>query len=360
MSVPTHLLLRWMVSLLAMTAALPAGAVILFGSGDPQRNTTAPDGLLDGSGWQWQTDAGTCATAVGPHHAATAQHLGLHAGSVLHFAGMTYPVVAVTNAPSSDFQLVELAGRLPDFAPLYTATDEVGRLLVVHGRGTLRGDPVLAPDGSGEVRGWRWGGGDGRLRWGTNVVVETGSGTPGQGFYGDVLVGTFGRDAGDDNGTLSTGDSGGGVFLRDDGGQWQLAAVNYAVESLFNSTTNGSGFSAALFDRTGFFELDNHHAWIIDDLQATQPETFFIATRVSSYADWVQQLVAQPVAGRPTLLSAESVDGPFAEHPAYVVDTGKRQITLRIPTGNRFFQLDGATNLNLTMPPGGQVVLHYQ
>ena len=350
----------WPIVLLALIAGLPVRAVILFGTDDPERNTTPPGGELAGSGWQWQTFAGTCATAVGPHHAVTAHHLGLRSGSVLSFGGLTYPVLAATNAPNSDFELVELAGSLSAFAPLCEETNEVGRPLLVFGRGTRRGDPVLAPDGSGQLRGWHWAAMDGRLRWGTNVVTDTDTGTADNGFSGDVLVGIFGPDAGADTGTLSTGDSGGGVFVRDDAGQWRLAAVNYAVESGFNTTTNGPGFTATLFDRTGFYEQDNHGVWMLDEQQASHPETVFIATRVSSYAAWAQTLMSLPVTGRPLLLSAATADGPYTEYPAYIVDATKHLITLFVPSGNRFFRLEGATSLGLPKRLGNQLTLTYE
>ena len=347
-------------SLLLLASGLPARAVILFGSGDPARNTQPPTGALAGSGWQWQADAGTCATAVGPHHALTAHHLGLRAGSLLSFGGLVYPVIAASTAPDSDFTLVELAGSLPSFAPLNLDTNELGRSLVIFGRGTRRGNPVLAPDGSGEVRGWLWAGGDGQLRWGTNVVADTDTGTPDNGFSGAVLVGTFGPDAGGDTATLSTGDSGGGTFVLGTDGQWRLAGVNYAVEATFNTTTNGAGFSAALFNRTGFYEQDTNSVWVLDEQQAEHPETVLLVTRVSSYAAWAQGVMGQPLTVRPVLLSAPAVAGPYAEHPAYAVDATKHQITLPIPAGDRFFQLQGATNLSLPTRGAGQFVFGYQ
>ncbi len=346
--------------LFILAASLPAHAVILFGTGDPERNTTPPTGTLAGSGWQWQTDVGTCATAVGPHHAVTAHHLGQHPGSLLSFGGLVYPVIAASTPPNSDFTLVELAGSLPSFAPLNSDTNELGRPLIIFGRGTLRGSPVLAPDGSGDVRGWYWAGGDGRLRWGTNVVADTDTGTPDNGLFGDVLIGTFGPDASGDTGTLSTGDSGGGTFMLGEDGQWRLAGVNYAVEATFNTTTNGAGFSAALFNRTGFYEQDTNNVWVIDDQQAEHPETVFIVTRVSSYAAWAQGVMSQPITSRPVLLSAPMVEGPYGEHPAYSVNATKQQITLPTPAGNRFFQLQGATNLSLPTRSGGQLVFGYQ
>lgn len=357
---PLRSLIGGLLLLMGLSAAFPVRAVILFGSGDPLHNTTPPVGVVADSGWQWQTDGGFCATAVGPHHAVTARHLGLGGGSVLSFAGLTFPVVSVANAPGSDFQLVELAGRLPGFAPLYTGADEVGRMLVLHGRGTQRGDAVLAPDGGAELRGWRWGGYDGRLRWGTNTVAGTDAGTSEQGLAGELLIATFGPTAIGDTGTFSTGDSGGGDFLMDDDGLWKLAGINYAVQGSFNTTTNGGGFFAALFDRRGFFEQNNDNLWAVDETQADEPGTVLIATRVSSYAAWVAEKIAQPTDIKwPVLQSAATVEGPFAEHSSYAVNPAKQQITVTVPTGDQFFRLDGAPVLAPPVRQGAQLVFSY-
>lgn len=341
--------------------AFTAGAIILFGSGDPDHNATPPSGALAGSGWQWETDGGDCATAIGPHHALTAHHLGLRPGGALHFAGLAYPIVSVTNAPQSDLELIELAGRLPGFAPFYNGTNEPGRMLVLHGRGTQRADAVPAPTGAGDTRGWLWGNGDGRLRWGTNIVSDTDTGTPDQGFVGEVLLATFGPDAVGDTGTLSTGDSGGGDFLLDDDGRWKVAGVNYAVEAVFNTTTNGAGFYAALFDRRGFYEQDTNNVWTIDPTQVDQPGTVLIATRVSSYAGWLTAQIALPTATPwPVLQSAADPAGPYAEHPIYAVNPAQRQIYVPLPGGDSFFRLAGATELSPPVRQGTQLVFAYK
>jgi hypothetical protein len=54
---------------------------------------------------------------------------------------------------------------------------------------------------------------DGRLRWGENVVSAV---VPASlGFPTDTLYATFDRDAGENEATLSTGDSGGAMFIRE-------------------------------------------------------------------------------------------------------------------------------------------------
>ena len=49
---------------------------------------------------------------------------------------------------------------------------------------------------------------------------------------------------------MSTGDSGGAVFIRDDS-TWKLAGINYGVDGPYNTNHTGSGFPAAIFDEGG-------------------------------------------------------------------------------------------------------------
>jgi hypothetical protein len=65
--------------------------------------------------------------------------------------------------PESDLRLVRIYGHLSEFAALYTSQDEVGKALVVFGRGTRRGAEVISSGPVGmRSHGWRWGTGDGR------------------------------------------------------------------------------------------------------------------------------------------------------------------------------------------------------
>ena len=65
------------VAALALLAAqLPARAVILFGTGDPTVNTTAPTGALADSGWQFEGDwIGFLGTAIAPQFFVSAKHI---------------------------------------------------------------------------------------------------------------------------------------------------------------------------------------------------------------------------------------------------------------------------------------------
>ncbi len=340
-----------------------ASALILFGTDDPQRNTAPPTGDLADSGWQWQNDSGQCSTAISPRHAVTARHLGISAGGEVRFGGLSYFATAVSDAPLSDLRLIELAGRLPATAPYYSGTNEAGRAIVLHGRGTLRGPAVSAdgPDGPA-LRGWRWGGADGRLRWGTNTVWTAYTPKPEDGFTGDVLLAKFSKDGGDDQASFSGGDSGGGVFLKDDDDRWKLAGVIFAVEAEFRTTADGESFFAALFDRTGFYQTVKPDEWGLDPEAAERPETLLYITRVSAHADWLATQMANPPAvAWPRLLASNDVAGGFTEHPAYAVDVAKKSITILAPDGPaRFFALDGASVVGAPVAQAGRWVFTYQ
>jgi hypothetical protein len=148
-------------------------AVILLGTGDPEANTTEPTGALAGSGWQYQGAFGVfLGTAIAPRHFLTAKHVW---GDSFVYNGTTHTLQQRFADPYSDLSIWQVPGTLPTFAPLYSGLDETGRPLVVFGRGHQRGGAVFI---NGELRGWAWGGGDARQRWGDNVVTTIVNGGP--------------------------------------------------------------------------------------------------------------------------------------------------------------------------------------
>ncbi|MFM7180502.1 MAG: trypsin-like serine protease [Verrucomicrobiales bacterium] len=272
-------------------AVLPARAVMFFSTGDPTHNlNTAPTGPLAGSGWQYQGYFGSfLGTAISPKHFITAAHVGTSPTFVSKsfFNGgsdVTYTVDTTFNGgigyktlSGTDLRVFQITGTFPAYAPLYTKTDEVGKGLVVVGRGTQRGAEVIV---SSELKGWRWGAADGQARWGTNTVsaaVSSGA--------GDLLLAEFNSDAGGDEAHLSGGDSGGAVFIND-GGIWKLAGINFAVEGSFdtNNVVDTNEFEAALFDMGGLYigrDTPSPDWTFIPDL-ATDIPSQFAASRISS------------------------------------------------------------------------------
>jgi len=332
-------------SLLGVSALAPAFALIFFGHGEPGHNTSAPTGTWTNSGWQHEVFFDFTGTVVGPRHLLTAAHLNIGTNAIARHNGLAYRVVAVTNLPGTDLSLLTVGGRFPDWAPLYRRGDEAGKVATLFGRGLPRGEPVFHPtERTNDVRGWSWGQNDFRPRWGTNRVEQAFA--PGVLGSSGLLGLTFSADAGDDEAAVTGGDSGGGLFLRDNrDGAWKLAGVAFSVQSRFNTGTEGEGFYASLFDRRDFLELNFQGEWVADDTAADRPEAAIYFSRVSPYATTLEGLMAAvpaSVDSLPRLLSAQTVDGPFSEHSAYAVDPEALTITLTLDTPHRFFRLDSA------------------
>ncbi len=275
---------------IVLASAPPAAAVILFGTGDPTANTSAPIGLLANSGWQYEGQFGDfLGTAIASNYFVTAKHIGGTVGQSFILNGVTYTTTAVFPDPSSDLQIWQISGTFPARAPLYSGMPgtEVNLNLVVFGRGTQRGNAVNVGTPS-HLGGWLWGPVDHIERWGTNVVasIETDPG------YGKLLRAPFDDTGGLNEAHLSSGDSGGGVFVfNGNTNQWELAGINLSVDGPFSTSTSGaSAFSAAMFDTSGLFVQDGGGPWIT----APNPSAFY-ATEIAAHKGFIESIVMQLV-----------------------------------------------------------------
>ncbi|HEY6070870.1 MAG TPA: hypothetical protein VIU85_05790 [Chthoniobacterales bacterium] len=250
-----------------------AAAVILFSTGDPSVNTSAPTGSLAGSGWQYEASFGPfLATGIGPHHFITVKHIGIPSNTFVYQGG-TYTITQSFDDTMSELRIFEVAETLTNYAPLYSRADEQGQNIVVIGRGTQRGNPVYL---GGILRGWEWGSSDQVQRWGENQVSLA---------NGNSLYATFGQGAGPNEAHLSSGDSGGAVFIND-AGTWKLAGINFSVDGPFATTAGGPTFNAALFDDRGFYDSSGQMiSW------TGSAPTGFYAVRISDRLSWIESVV---------------------------------------------------------------------
>ncbi|MGI9087027.1 MAG: hypothetical protein ACR2HH_04675 [Chthoniobacterales bacterium] len=264
-------------------AVADARAVILFETGDPSTNTTAPTGNLAGSGWQFEGTFGPfLGTPIAPNFFITAKHIGA-ADSVFYYNGNVYPVARQFNDAFSDFSIWQITGTFPTFAPLYTSGGETGQQLVVFGRGTQRGSEIIL---GGTLRGWNWGPGDRVERWGENVVNAIVQDGPANAY----LYATFDQDGVPNESHLSSGDSGGAIFLQE-GGVWKLAGINYAVDDLYMSAVGGP-FTAAVFDTRGFYFQDSSNPPHYTVITGTKPQpTGFYSTQISAKLGWLYSVI---------------------------------------------------------------------
>lgn len=276
----------WVVAISLILATQAGRAVILFGSGDPTYNTTAPTGTLANSGWQYQGRWGSfLGTAIAPHFFLAAQHIGGSIGGTFSFNGSNYVTTAYWDDPGSDLRLWQVSGTLPNYAPLYPAGDESGKTLVVIGRGTQRGAPVMVSStqpGTTNVAtalaGWQDGPSDGVMRWGMNQVGSA---------SGWLLIVSFTGTLGPNEGFLSGGDSSGAVFIQDYTGTWKLAGINYGIDGPWAATAGGAQFYGAIMNEDGLYAPAGFQ-WPQDGF--TRPAHFY-ASRVSSELPWIQSIV---------------------------------------------------------------------
>lgn len=272
--------------LLALSvAARPADAVMFASTADPTLNTTAPTGQYANSGWEHQGKwLNFLGTAIAPQFFITAEHVGGGIGQAFLYQGQNYITDAFYDDPETDLRIWHVTTPFPNFAPLYFGSEEVGKPLVVFGRGRERGAEVVV--GSG-LAGWQWGASTGVQRWGTNDVTRIEN----RARAGDLLAAEFDLDASKPvEAHLAVGDSGGGVFIRDTDGVWRLAGINYSVSGPYSLTADGElSLNAALFDESGVFVRGSGGA-----LEPGSGPGEFLATRISSRREFIEGVIGTP------------------------------------------------------------------
>ena len=260
-------------------------AVVLYATGSPSANITEPTGPLADSGWQYEGTFGSVlGTPIAPQYFLSAKHVGM-AGSVIVFRGQSYTVANGFGEPTGDLQMWRITGTFPDFAPLYAKKDEVGKPLVVIGRGTQRGGEVSL---SSVLKGWAPGAGDAVQRWGQNtaaLVFEYGPDN-------DLIVSDFDQDGGPNEAHLTSGDSGGAIFMQD-GATWKLAGINFAVDTVLRYDGPGlyTTIQAPLFDCRGFFYISSQNPTVYTEIAGAAPvPTSFYASRISKKLPWIYSI----------------------------------------------------------------------
>jgi hypothetical protein len=266
--------------------------LIVFGGAG--RNLAPPSDAPRRACWDLQGQWGKyLGTPVAARWFVTAEHLGGQVGDLFLFAGQRYYAVAHERLPGTDIALWRVDRVFPRWATLSDG-EEQGRELFIVGRGTARGRALVG-------KGWQWGSIDHQQSWGSNRV----SGFLTSKAYGELLLASFDRDAGPDEATLSTGDSGGGVFLKGRDGLWRLAGINHDInpgddgKDRFYSTSGRKDdlFRAALYDGRGLF-LGPPDALKPIVGSAPQP-TQLAAQRLSHYRTEIARLLAHPDSAYP-------------------------------------------------------------
>ncbi|MEM7408698.1 MAG: hypothetical protein AAF430_00510 [Myxococcota bacterium] len=228
---------------LGANAVSPAGAVIID-SGDGSGNTTAPS---PDPGWAHLgigLGNGLTIVYLGDGAVLTANHVGPQ--SVL-LGGVTYASVPgsdvrISNGDGSfaDLLLFEIFPRpsLPSLT-IASATPSMGTAIIAGGRGRNRGPATSwnPPGPGGSIDGYLWDPGN-TLRWGTNHVevfpAERVLGTESIGSTFDEFAANSPHEC-----QAATGDSGGAAFV-DNGGNWELAGLLFAIAEFENQPADTS------------------------------------------------------------------------------------------------------------------------
>ena len=272
----------------------PAAGVIFYDSETPTYNTAAPP---EDSGWQYQGYFGLyLGTMISPNLFITAAHIGTASSTFDYdttFSGTTsvsYNIdtsfnggVGYYNIPGTDLNIFQVTGGIfSTYAPLYTGASTTLAFVDI-GRGTQQGAAVTSALGT-ITHGWLWGTADHVARWGQNTFTGSVNGAA-LGLSGTLLSANFGSS---NDITLSDGDSGGAAFV-DVGGVWQLAGINYAVQSgpYSASPTGSNPFTAALYDMTGYYQQTSGGTWV----PVTGASTFFLSD-ISANAAAIQSVIA--------------------------------------------------------------------
>jgi hypothetical protein len=216
-----------------------------------------------------------------------------------------------------------------------------------------------------QLKGWHWGPGDSVQRWGENIVADiiNGDGIPplpggGGGVVGLLLKLAF--EPGATECTLSAGDSGGAVFIQD-GAEWRLAGINFAVDGPYSTTNSGPGMLAAIFDEGGLYRSQAGQWVPIPDVPTPQPSNFY-ATRISSNLAWISTVIGTaPPPDLPALVAASEVTGSYLEIPA-TVDSVGQTLSTPVPGQTTFYRLRGCGAVRITeiRIQSGALVFSYQ
>jgi hypothetical protein len=257
-----------------MRMAEPAAAVTFLDTADPLHNTTTPG---DNSGWQFEGEFLVyLGVPVSPFHFVTAAHINGDVGAAFDFHGDLYTTIAKHELPGTDLRVWEVdhAKPFPIYAPLSSGVNDIGTTATVIGRGKQRGAEVFL---GAVLKGWNSGTADQVQRWGKNIVAREDTDP----LNGKLLVCDFNNPGVGDECHLSVGDSGGGLWVLEDG-LWRLAGIHYAVDGpLRVPPSGGTGMGdAAIFDAGGL-EYKNGEPWILlPDTLADNPASIY-SSRIS-------------------------------------------------------------------------------
>jgi hypothetical protein len=338
--------------------SISSHAIILFGTGDAEANTTPPPANLATNGWALQGQWGQFqGTPIGPHHFITAKHVGGAIGDPFILNGVTYTTTGVSADSATDLIIWTVSGTFPTWAELYDGPDETGADFVMFGRGATRGAEVQV---DGVLKGWEWGAWDHRLRWGQNRVKALRNNVNFATVDLPLILAGFDSTAGANEAHLAVGDSGGAVFIKQ-GNTWRLAGINYAVDGAYSKSPLGPGFYGAIFDEGGLYSnATGAGAWVLTPDNSGDQSGSLYATRIKPRLTWIQSVLSAP--WPITLVQSTTPNGSFTIASGATWDANAKTFRVPLPSGPTFFQIQGETSVTITgsRVENGTLVLSYQ
>jgi len=302
-----------------LAASNAARAVVFIDTGNPQVNTGTPG---DNSGWQYSGKIGySLGVPIGPHHFISAAHFTGPQLDSFDLHGDLYTTIGFQDVPGTDLRVWEVSHAKPfaTWAPLSSGAADIGAVVTVFGRGRPRGAEVFV---GAEAKGWLWGNHDRVKRWGRNVIEGVHDGGE---DLGELIYAEFNKPGIAHECHLSGGDSGGGVFVLEDG-LWRLAGINYSVDGPFRKSASDPVFLATLYDMGGLEVRVDEDVWEeVSEEEEDIPSRFY-SSRIADSLGWLEANVPGTTSLAPESFAAwrmwyfspaqiadEAISGPTAD-----------------------------------------------
>jgi hypothetical protein len=165
---------------------------------------------------------GYAVNAFGPRQLATAKHIGVGVGALVHLNdGTQRHVTAVTTNPDGhDVSVLTVDGDLPTWSTVTPMTNWRPADAMFIAGGMTGGAEVR--DVANELRGWYWAGQAGTLHWTRTSIKYAKQPTEQYEVGFDPEAGSF---------AMTGGDSGGGFYIMDTAGDWHLQGIGVGIYS---------------------------------------------------------------------------------------------------------------------------------
>lgn len=254
---------------IVVTAALTAPSMGIIVSEDPAKHLVSSSSELNMGGWLSNS---TSAVLIDPWHVLTAKHVVSGFGTLKFTMNLPDGTKTYTEAerflhPTADLAVLRLSQStgLPGYG-LYTGTDEAGKTAIIAGIGV---SGIGSADASKYPRGV--------YRYGSNRVDTASANSLTLDFDALGTTGTFGSLGASLEAMTALGDSGGPLWIRDPKGNLLVAGIHNSV--------SGSSWGS-----------------------------YFVDTRVSTYATWINDILSKysdptPPPPPPPLAGDANLDG---------------------------------------------------